>query len=168
MLWCLSRWPPDPLSGWFLTHRGFYLSPAQGDVLSHCWISRGYRAAKEIIFNEEQHGAEIFIAKFMTTQKFPAQLWNVKVLLPWSPWLANTPCCESPQSSPSLYTVFWSTVLLQKLNSCSAGKEISPNFIEPECSLLCLQEIATGTVPEPDESNPYNPIMFKIYVNSFL
>jgi hypothetical protein len=36
----------------------------------------------------------------------------------------------------------------------------SQHFMEPECSLLCLQEPATGPCPEPDESSPYNPVLF--------
>jgi hypothetical protein len=32
--------------------------------------------------------------------------------------------------------------------------------MEPEGSLLCSQEPATIPYPEPDQSNPYHPILF--------
>jgi hypothetical protein len=31
--------------------------------------------------------------------------------------------------------------------------------MEPEGSLLCPQEPSTGPYPEPDQSNPYYPIL---------
>jgi hypothetical protein len=37
---------------------------------------------------------------------------------------------------------------------------ISRYFIEPEGSLPCAQEPATGPYPQPDESSPYYPILF--------
>jgi hypothetical protein len=37
--------------------------------------------------------------------------------------------------------------------------------MESEVSLLCSQEPSTDPYPEPDESNPYQPILF-IYVPS--
>jgi hypothetical protein len=36
---------------------------------------------------------------------------------------------------------------------------ISQDFMEPEGSLPCLQEPSTGPYPEPDQSNPYHPIL---------
>jgi hypothetical protein len=40
---------------------------------------------------------------------------------------------------------------VQELNRCPDVEEIPPqNHTEPECSLLCLPEIATGPFPEPD------------------
>jgi hypothetical protein len=32
--------------------------------------------------------------------------------------------------------------------------------METERSLLCSQESSTGSYPEPDQSNPYQPILF--------
>jgi hypothetical protein len=32
--------------------------------------------------------------------------------------------------------------------------------MEPDGSLPCSQESATGPCPEPDQSNPYHPIVF--------
>jgi hypothetical protein len=32
--------------------------------------------------------------------------------------------------------------------------------MEPEVSLLCSQELATGPYSEPDESSPYHPVLF--------
>jgi hypothetical protein len=37
--------------------------------------------------------------------------------------------------------------------------------MEPEGSLLRSQEPFTGSYPEPDRSNPYHPILSKIYFN---
>jgi hypothetical protein len=31
--------------------------------------------------------------------------------------------------------------------------------MEPEGSLACSQEPSTGPYPEPEQSNPYNPIL---------
>lgn len=36
---------------------------------------------------------------------------------------------------------------------------MSQHFKELECSLPCSQEPASGPYPEPDESNPYHPIL---------
>jgi hypothetical protein len=37
--------------------------------------------------------------------------------------------------------------------------------MEPESSLPCSQEPSTGHYSEPDQSNPYHPIMSKIHFN---
>jgi hypothetical protein len=50
----------------------------------------------------------------------------------------------------------WSRVLHKKLIVRSRN---SPPFIEPEASLPCSQEPATGPI-EPDESNPHPPTLF--------
>jgi hypothetical protein len=36
----------------------------------------------------------------------------------------------------------------------------SQYFMEPEGSVLCSQELAIAPYPEPDESDPYHPILF--------
>jgi hypothetical protein len=41
-------------------------------------------------------------------------------------------------------------------------KKVTP-FMEPGSSLPCLQEIATGSYPEPDESNPFHPKQFLLH-----
>jgi hypothetical protein len=38
--------------------------------------------------------------------------------------------------------------------------------MEPEGSLLCLQEPSTGPYPEPDQSSPYQPILRSILILS--
>jgi hypothetical protein len=45
-------------------------------------------------------------------------------------------------------------------SSHSASQETPPSFMKPQGSLLCSQEPATGTYPEPDESSPHYPILF--------
>jgi hypothetical protein len=47
---------------------------------------------------------------------------------------------------------------LKSCQLCSHSKT-SQHFMEPEISLLCSQELSTGTYPEPDRSNPYYPIL---------
>jgi hypothetical protein len=37
--------------------------------------------------------------------------------------------------------------------------------MEPEGSLPCSREPSTGPYPEPDQSNPYHRILFKIHLN---
>jgi hypothetical protein len=38
--------------------------------------------------------------------------------------------------------------------------------MEPEGSLPSSQEPSTGSYPEPDQSNPYHPILSKIHFTS--
>jgi hypothetical protein len=45
-------------------------------------------------------------------------------------------------------------------DSHSDGQEIPPSFMEPEGSLPCSQEAATGSYPEPDESRRHFPTLF--------
>jgi hypothetical protein len=45
----------------------------------------------------------------------------------------------------------------------SANQKNSLHFMEPEGSLLCAQEPATGPYSEPDESNPRNQSLFSWY-----
>jgi hypothetical protein len=66
------------------------------------------------------------------------------------------------------YITKWSRVLLEKLILAQLLTN-SPPFMEPECSLPCSQEPATGPYPEPDESNPNLPPYFpKIHFNIIL
>jgi hypothetical protein len=48
------------------------------------------------------------------------------------------------------------TLKLQKYFSYS---RTSQQFMEPEASLPPSQEPSTGPYPEPDQSNPYHPIL---------
>jgi hypothetical protein len=54
---------------------------------------------------------------------------------------------------------------LMKLSSsrdaanCEATQKNSQHFMEPEVSLPCSQEPSTCPYPEPDQSNPYHPII---------
>jgi hypothetical protein len=45
-------------------------------------------------------------------------------------------------------------------DSHSAGQEIPQPFTEPEGSLPCSQEPATGSFPEPDEFSPHLATLF--------
>jgi hypothetical protein len=47
----------------------------------------------------------------------------------------------------------WSKVILEKLIVAQLLKKFS-TFLEPDGSLPCSQEPATGSYPEPDESSP--------------
>jgi hypothetical protein len=42
----------------------------------------------------------------------------------------------------------------------------SQRFMEPEGSLPCSQEPSTGLHSEPDQSNPYHPILSEIHFNT--
>jgi hypothetical protein len=45
-------------------------------------------------------------------------------------------------------------------NSLHSYSKMSQYIIEPEVLLPCSQEPATGPYPEPNESNPYYPVLF--------
>jgi hypothetical protein len=47
---------------------------------------------------------------------------------------------------------------LRSRQLCSYSRT-SQHFMEPEYSLLCSQEPSTGPYPEPDQFNPYHPIL---------
>jgi hypothetical protein len=47
---------------------------------------------------------------------------------------------------------------LRSRQLCSFSRT-SQHFMEPEGSLPCSQEPSTGPYPEPNQSNPYNPIL---------
>jgi hypothetical protein len=47
---------------------------------------------------------------------------------------------------------------LRSFQLCSYSRT-SKHFMEPEDSLPCSQEPSTGPYPEPDQSNPYHPIL---------
>jgi hypothetical protein len=49
--------------------------------------------------------------------------------------------------------------------SCSADEECQSTFMRPNGSLPCSQEPATLFYPEPNESSPHSPIVFKISLN---
>jgi hypothetical protein len=53
---------------------------------------------------------------------------------------------------------------LRSCQLCSYSRT-SQYFMEPEGSLPCSQEPTTGPHPEPDQSNPYHPILSKIHFN---
>jgi len=48
----------------------------------------------------------------------------------------------------------WSRFRLRKLKSCSAIQKNSQPFMEPEGSLMCSHESATGPFSDPLESSP--------------
>jgi hypothetical protein len=52
----------------------------------------------------------------------------------------------------------WIWVVLEK--PLVAQLIISQYFMQPDGSLRCSQEPATGHYPEPDESRQYHPILF--------
>jgi hypothetical protein len=52
-----------------------------------------------------------------------------------------------------------------KSQFCSYSRA-SQYFMEPKGSLLCSQEPSTDPYPEPDQSNPYHPILSRIYLNN--
>jgi len=55
----------------------------------------------------------------------------------------------------------WRRVLLEKLTVTELVKKTPlPPFMEPEGSLQCSEEHATGPCPEPDESSPHLPTLF--------
>jgi hypothetical protein len=46
-----------------------------------------------------------------------------------------------------------------------ADSHLASQEIDPEGSLLCSQEHITGPYPEPDESSPHPPNLFKVRFN---
>jgi hypothetical protein len=50
---------------------------------------------------------------------------------------------------------------LKSRQLCSYSRTFQ-HFMKPEGSLPCSQESSTGPYPEPDQSNPYHPILCKI------
>jgi hypothetical protein len=66
-----------------------------------------------------------------------------------------------------LILIFWGVSLtlthgaepfLRSRQLCSYSK-ISQHFMEPEGSMPCSQEPSSVPYPEPDQSNPYHPIL---------
>jgi hypothetical protein len=55
--------------------------------------------------------------------------------------------------------------LLRSCKSLTYWK-LSQYFMEPEGSLPCSQQSATGSYPEPDQSSPYYLILSKIHFNT--
>jgi hypothetical protein len=53
---------------------------------------------------------------------------------------------------------------LRSCQLCSYSRT-SQDIMEPESSLPCSQELSTGPYPEPDQSNPYHPILSKTHLN---
>jgi hypothetical protein len=49
--------------------------------------------------------------------------------------------------------------LSRSLKLCSQSIS-SRHFMKPECSSPCSQEPSIGPYPEPDQTNPYHPILF--------
>jgi hypothetical protein len=60
------------------------------------------------------------------------------------------------------FTTFWGLWIKPLLRSryLHIYARISQHFIEPGGSLTCSQEPSTGPCPEPDQSSPFNPILF--------
>jgi hypothetical protein len=58
----------------------------------------------------------------------------------------------------------WSWALLEKLTTVQLLKNF-PKFKEPEGSSPCSREPSTGPYVEPDQSNPYHPILSLIHFN---
>jgi hypothetical protein len=53
----------------------------------------------------------------------------------------------------------WSWALLERSHHSWNYSRTSQHFMEPRGSLPCSQEPSTGPHPEPDQSNPYHPIL---------
>jgi hypothetical protein len=53
----------------------------------------------------------------------------------------------------------WGRVLLQKLTVTQLVEKF-PAFTEPEGSLPCSKQPATGPYPDPDETSPHIPALF--------
>jgi hypothetical protein len=56
---------------------------------------------------------------------------------------------------------------LRRSQICSYST-ISQHFMEPEGSLPCSQKPSTGPYPEPDQSNPYHPILSILILSTHL
>jgi hypothetical protein len=61
-----------------------------------------------------------------------------------------------------------SLVLLLRGRQMSSHARISQRFMEPAGSLPCSQEPSTSPYPEPDQSNPYHPILEKYKDNKII
>jgi hypothetical protein len=122
--------------------------------LSYCrkWYS-SHRLRHNLLlvllwFHGEDPSWEAQLAKkfpaFCGTRRFIAVFTTAHhCFLFWAKWSQSTPHLLIP----------WSRVLLEKPTVTQLVKP----FMEPEGSLPCSQQPATGPCPEPDDSSPHPP-----------
>jgi hypothetical protein len=73
-------------------------------------------------------------------------------------WCPSRPYTHSAAELSTYLVTYGAEPFLRSCQICSYST-ICQHFIEPEVSLPCSQVPSIGPYPEPDQSNPYNPIL---------